>query len=331
MGGPGRPVYNYPVTPRENIAAAYFEKEPYWIPLPSDSGFFGAKFYNNLLGRGGPDGTVDAFGVQWEWVPVVGGSIVHPGAPLLKNANDWPEVIKFPNLDEIDWQSEANNAKMDPRFSNQMSFVNGFWFERLISFMDFAQAAVALVDEDQQDAIKALFAASTDFACKLVDKFCEYFPALDGFNIHDDWGAQKNPFFSNEIAYDLFVPFMRQLTDHIHSKGRYATLHSCGNVEKRVQCFIDGGIDQWDPQPMNDTQALYEGFGDKIVISVVPDYFDPEKTSEEEQRARARAHVDKFYKPGKPSALGHYAGATMTEAFRLEAYEYSRKKYCGEF
>jgi hypothetical protein len=70
---------------------------------------------------------------------------------------------------------------------------------------------------------------------------------------------------------------MKQLTGHIHSKGRYATLHSCGHVDTRVQCFIDGGFDSWDPQVMNDIHMLYEKYGDKIVLGVYPDKFDPKR------------------------------------------------------
>ncbi|MCR4722221.1 MAG: methyltransferase [Eubacteriales bacterium] len=330
FGRPGADILNTAVTPRENVSAMFWDKDPYWLSMPGEIAGFNIPFYNKLLGRGGPEGTVDAFGIQWEYVPSARGSIVHPGAPFLSNANEWPDKIHFPDLDEIDWENEVKTAaKPDLRFSQQTTFTNGFWFERLISFMDFAPAATALVDEDQQDAVKSLFRASTDFACKLVDKVFHYFPFLDGINIHDDWGAQKNPFFSLDIAYDMFVPFMRDLTDHIHSYGRYVTLHSCGNNEKRTQCFIDGGFDEWDPQVMNDTQAMYEQYGEGIILGVVPDPFDPETTSLEEQRARARAHVDKFCRPGKVSTLGHYAGVMLTPAFKEEVYVYSRKKFGG--
>jgi len=193
--------------------------------------------------------------------------------------------------------------------------------------MDFAPAAMALIDDDQKDAIKALFEATTEMAMKVVDKVIEYWPGLDGVNVHDDWGSQKAPFFSQETAYELFVPYMRALTDHIHSKGRYVTLHSCGHNFTRVQCFIDGGFDSWDPQIMNDTHGLYEQFGDKIIISVVPDFFDPETTPEDEQRRRAREYFDRFCKPGKPSYIGFYGSPALTPAFSDELYEYSRKKY----
>jgi hypothetical protein len=307
--------------------ALFHEKHPYWLPMPGDSSFFIPNLYNDNLGRGGPAGTTDAFGIGWEFIEVTGGSIVRPGEPLLKDANEWKDRIKFPNLDTWDWEGATREAKIDTRFSGMISLINGFWFERLISFMDFAEAAVALVDPDQQDAIMELFEASTEFACKVVDKLCEYWPALDGIQFHDDWGSQQAPFFSEEIARKLFLPHMKTLCNHIHSKGRYTSLHSCGHVESRVNIFIEAGVDQWDPQTMNNTQRLYDEVGDKIIISVVPTPFDPEKTSEEDQRQAARDHVDRFCKPGKPSMLGFYAGPMLTPAFTREIYEYSRRHY----
>jgi hypothetical protein len=325
LGGPGRPLRDTPVTPRENIAALYYDKHPYWLPLPGEATYFMSPLYNDRLGRGGPAGVTDAFGITWEWVESAGGSIVRPGEPFMQNANEWKDKVIFPDLDAWDWAGEVEKAKCDVRLSTQLSLINGFWFERLVSFMDFAPAAMALIDDDQKDAVKALFAEMTDFACRLVDKYCQYWPALDGFNIHDDWSAQRSPFFSMETAYELFVPFMRELTDHIHSKGRYTTLHSCGHGEARVQCFIDGGFDGWDPQVMNDTHRLWETVGDRICISVVPEPFDPAATDEEEQRRRGRDFAERFCAPGKPAQLGFYGGPMLTPAFTEEVYIQSRK------
>lgn len=325
MGGPSSPLRDTPVTPRENISALFFDKHPYWLPFPQDTSMLIPELYNERLGRGGPAGTTDAFGIKWEWVESAGGSIVRPGEPFLKDANEWKDKIKIPDIDEWDWEAEAGKTKCDTRLSTQMSFINGFWFERLISFMDFAPAAVALIDDDQKDAVKSLFAEMTDFACKLVDKFCEYWPSLDGFNVHDDWGAQKAPFFSQDVAYEMFVPFMKELTGHIHSKGRYVTLHSCGHGEARIQCFIDGGFDSWDPQTMNDTRRLWDEFGEKICISVVPEQYDPDTASEAEKRRRGREYAERFSKPGKPAQLGFYAGPTLTSEFSEEVYKESRK------
>jgi len=40
---------------------------------------------------------IDFFGVDWVYVPSVGGSMPRPGVkPLLEDVNDWPEKIVFP-------------------------------------------------------------------------------------------------------------------------------------------------------------------------------------------------------------------------------------------
>lgn len=324
MFGPPQPLRDTPVTPRENIAALYYDKHPWWLPLPGDSKMILPAIYNENLGRGGPAGVRDVFGIEWEWVESAGGSIVRPGEPLLKNANEWHDKIKIPDIDAWDWAAEAEKTKLDTRVSTQVTLVNGFWFERLVSFMDFAPAAMALIDEDQKEAVTSLFAAMTDLACKLVDKFCLFWPGLDGFNIHDDWAAQKAPFFSREVARDLFVPYMKTLADHIHAKGRYVTLHSCGHGEARVGCFVDAGFDGWDPQPMNDTAQLWTDVGDQIAISVVPESYDTASTTQAEQRRLGSQFAERFSVPGRPAQLGFYAGPVLTDAYTEGVYMQSR-------
>ncbi|MCQ2406255.1 MAG: methyltransferase [Oscillospiraceae bacterium] len=322
------PVYNTPVTPKENLTALLDEKRPYWMPDSRDTVSLHPDIYNDTLGRGSRKDITDAFGVNWRYEPTVGGSIsVSNGSPLLEDVNDWKEKIKFPDIDSWDWEKAARDTKIDPVFPTLISFVNGFWFERLISFMDFMPAAMALIDEEQEDAIKELFAATTDFACRLVDKICTYWPQIAIIETHDDWGSQMAPFFSKEVAYELFVPYMKQFTDCVHAHGRYTCLHSCGHNAERIQCFIDGGFDMWSPQLMNDIGKLYDEYGDKIVLSVWPEEANLPELSEEEQKAAARRFVDRFCQPGKPSVMGINAFRRSTPAFLDEVYTYSRKKY----
>ena len=326
-GMPGTPYRNPPVTPRENMDAIFYEKKPFWLPTSMDMMMFNSDLYSKNLSRGAGADMTDVFGIQWEWVPSAGGSIVHPGSPTMDDVNDWKEFIKIPDVTQWDWAGEAATKKIDPRFSAQISLINGVLFERLISFMVFVPAAMALIDDDQKDAVKELFQATTDMACKIVDMLCENYPLLDFIQIHDDWGAQRSPFFSDETAYELFVPYIKQFTDHVHAWGRKATLHSCGHVEDRVECFIDGGFDMWEPQTMNDIKSLYEKYGDRIIFGVWPDPFDPEALSEEEQRAKAREFVDFYSQPGKPVVISFYGVWSMTPAFSDELYRYSRQKY----
>ena len=328
-GNFGRTVmtYNTPVTPRENYHALFEDKHPYWMPSVYEFGGKTTALYDNSLGRGRRQDITDTFGIKWHFEPVAGGSIVVPGNPLLDSIDEWYDKVKLPDIDSWDWEGATKEFQIDTRYPHEFTFVNGFWFERLTSFMDFMNAAMTLIDEDYVDDVKSLFAALTDLGCRLVDKFFTYWPELDYIEVHDDWGSQKAPFFSQQVAQELFVPYMRQLTDRIHGWGRNVLLHSCGHNEDRVQCYIDAGFDYWGPQDMNDIEALYDQYGDKIILGVFPKETDLAQRSEEEQREAARRMVDRFSQPGKPVILSTVYSRRTTPAFDDEVYRYSRKVY----
>ena len=94
---------------------------------------------------------------------------------------------------------------------------------------------------------------------------------------------------------------MKRVTDFLHSKGKHCDLHSCGQLMKQVPNIIAAGWDSWCPQAMNDTHKIYELYGDKLLIGVMPDSFDPAASTEEQQREAARKYADKFCNPAKPS------------------------------
>ena len=93
-GMPGRPIFPTPITPRENYLMLLSGEVPLWMPAGmSDStmmtcklaenvarGFvFEAERIDNNTEAGGPD----FFGVEWEYIKTVGGSMVKPGAIVI--------------------------------------------------------------------------------------------------------------------------------------------------------------------------------------------------------------------------------------------------------
>ena len=327
---PGRPssnIFNTPISYRENSLSLFWDKKPCFVVTGNDFSGLTCGFYQKYLGRAGrTEGSkVDAFGVKWTFEPTAGGSISVAGNPRFTDANDWKDVIKMPDVNDWDWAADAAEHPVDTRFAVEMTPVNGFWFERLISFMDFINAAMALVDDEQTDALHELFEATTALACDVVDKICEYWPSVDGFMLHDDWGSQREPFFSDSIARELFQPHMQKLVSHIHNKGRYCGIHSCGHIVDRIPVFIDAGIDTWQMQAnANDITQLYEDVGDKIALQVTIPAFD--LNDEKAAVQAARDYVDTYCKPGKPTML--IARDALTNlVFAEEVYEYSRKHY----
>ena len=334
--------YHYPVSRKEGYRAFFVDHDPIWQVTNVESNIFCPSIVPDNVARGfviegkpydrAKYGGPDMFGTEWVFVPVAGGSMVKPGNPVMEDVNDWKSLIKMPDLDSWDWAGshEANkDFLLGGAKANVFWILNGCWFERLISFMDFEEAAVAMIDEDQEDALKELFHELTSLHLKIVDKVVENFPEVDTICIHDDWGSQMAPFFSEAAARNLLLPEMKRFVSYVYSKGLICDLHSCGHVEDRVEIFIEAGFDSWTPMPMNDTIALYEKYGDKIIIGVVYDKpFDPATATEEEQRAAARDFVDRFCNKDKLCTYSNYNNpGLMTPAFREELYKASREKF----
>ncbi|KPU45850.1 uroporphyrinogen decarboxylase (URO-D) [Oxobacter pfennigii] len=334
FGGPPTPLYDFPVSRKKAYLSA-IKKDPIWqittvetrsiMPKANPDNVARAFVVEDTMMPAEQGGGKDMFGIEWVYIPVAGGSIVKPGNPLLEDANEWEEKIVWPDIDSWDWETSAKNTHLTDEVYNNVWMQNG-WFERIISFMDFPNAAMAMIDDEQKDAIKDLLDKISDLYIKIIDKHLEYFPGIDGFYMHDDWGAQKDTFFSPATVAELIVPAMRKVTDHLHSKGLVADFHSCGMIEKQVPNIIAAGWDTWSPQPMNDTHMIYEKYGDKLVIGVVPDPLPPDAT-EAEQREAAAKFVEKFCKPGKPATIGYSGAAVLTPAYREELYKLSRTKY----
>ena len=331
-------IYSYPV-PMKEAVEALLRKEPYWQMTGMYPSMFAPKINPDNIARAqsfevepldpSEYGGKDMFGIEWEYVPAAWGSMVRPGNPLATDANDLLEKLEWPDVDSWDWEKSgrANEGFLKPENCNVIFFLNG-WYERLISMMDFENAIMALYDEDQKEAVHIFFDRLTDLYIKIIDRYMTYYPLVNGFNIHDDWGSQKETFFSPELAEEMIVPHMRRLTDFIHSKGRFVELHSCGHNVKQVPNYIKAGWDMWQGQAMNDTHQIYEKYGDQIILGVLPDKFDP-NGPEEDQRAAARNFVDKFMQPGKPCLLNYNDRSTWTIPFMEELYSYSRKRACG--
>ena len=339
FGGGTIPIFNYPISTTELVKRTYIDKESLWILNGAETGFFCPSVIPDDVARGfvfeavptprEKFGGKDMFGVEWKYVDIAGGSM-SVGA-VFDDANDWRKYIKMPDIDSWDWEG---SAKMNKEYlasgPKTLWLLNGCWFERLISFMSFEGAAMALLDEDQEDAIKDLIHETTTLYMKIIDKCCEYYD-IPGFCIHDDWGSQMAPFFSEDVARNIFLPEMKRFCDHVHSHGKYIELHSCGRCETRCGVFADAGFDTWTPMAMNDTAKLWETYGDRMVIAVcVNELEHPETATEEELRDAARSFSAKFAKPDRPCTVNLYTNpAYLTPAFREELYRTSRICCCG--
>ncbi len=331
--GLGKPEFSTPVGVKENMRRFASGEAPVWMPYGQYQ-VFGPEILPDNVARGrvfeenatSHKGGADLFGVNWVYDYSARGSMVRPGNPMLTDVNDWKAVIPFPDVDAWDWEG---SAKRNARFLQtdlpiQMTQFSGL-FERLISFMDFENAALALIDEEQEAAMDDLFSALTDVYIQIVDKCVEHF-GLDWYLFHDDWGSQRQPFFSKATWERRIAPHVKRLVDHCHKRGVIFELHSCGHTESMLDVISTLGIDMWRPQTMNDLKGMYDAFGDRIHLGLSVTL--PDHATQQEQIDAAREILERYTSPGKyvyleAMPLPDDGG----EAFFRTLYQGSRQAY----
>lgn len=326
----GKDKFSTPVSSLENMKAFLNNETPCWMPdgdlititpeiVPDNVARAFVQEENPTDKKGGPD----MFGVNWVYEELADGSMVVPGNPILDDPNDWKEVIKIPDVDSWDWEGSAKRNEKYVAGNDPVWFVQftGL-FERLISFMDFQNAAVALIDEDQKDAVKEIFTMLTEVYIKIIDHAIDAYH-INGYLFHDDWGSQRAPFFSREVWLEMIGPYVKILVDHCHNRGIIFELHSCGHTETITDVITSIGIDMWRPQPMNNVEKMYREFGDRIKFGVRGPLFKDSDPAEIQVKA-AQDMVQQYNIPGK---YVFTSSAFETNVFRAALYEASRRAY----
>lgn len=296
------PKLDTPISYRDNVLAMLKGEPPQWIPYyATEVQMVNPRLIPDNVARamvmdaepmaGIQKGGLDLFGVYWEYEALVGGSMVKPGNPMCPDITQWEKYIKFPDLEKLDW---AGSAKINAPYltedrMNEWTIFSGL-FERLISFLDFEAAAMALMDEDQQESTHRLFDKLADFYDEYFGYIKKYFN-INMIQFHDDWGSQRAPFFSLSTCREMLVPYLKRIVESAHKRGMYFHLHCCGKDEMLVPAMIEAGVDLWIPQPMNDVPKLLKLYNDKIMFGMNAQKVDVEIDEDE-----ARRLCDEFVK-----------------------------------
>jgi hypothetical protein len=342
-GTAGTPVYNTPITPRENYLRHFSGKElPLWTPGTTDIVTLSPRSFADNVARATVTDTVpltldeiggpDICGIVWTYVPSAGGSMVVPGAPAVKDINSWEKSVRIVDVDALDWAGESE--KLKPLYStgraNLTTIYTGF-FERLISFLDFEGAAIALVDEDQQEGVHRLFDRLCGVYDQLMYNFRKYLN-IDIISFHDDWGSQRAPFFSLNTCREILVPYLKRVADSCHKYGMIFDFHSCGLNEVLVPAMIEAGVDIWSGQNLNNWEGLAEKYGDQIMFNVGWNKFDPQAMTEDGFVKEAVEAWERYSKYDSillfPSRryLPYISEACFQEIYRRSRERYSEKQ-----
>ena len=331
-----------PIPVYENFKMLFRGETPYWIP---NNGWFfcDTQEFRPRQGKdcrahhqcldGGP--LIDYtkipklqrgwFNLPLEWEPLSCGATVRPGNPTLEDMNDWKEVLQWPSLEEIDFDEmkRMNETYLGTDRINQLGIHLGFW-ERMMCLMDVSNAAIALMDEDQEYAVQSFLDKLSDFYCDYITRVSKI-GRIDSVMIHDDWGTNNSAFFSLDTARKFFVAPTKKVVDTCHSLNIIYEHHCCGKAQALAPAMVECGTDYWFPQStINDVDHLTFAVGNPIL---------PQGSSEEEVRKIAKEFVDKYKDKGvlfcADSSTTRIPGHdhSLFPIFRDAVYEFSRQAY----
>ncbi|NLO46974.1 MAG: hypothetical protein GX111_01430 [Clostridiales bacterium] len=335
------PKIDTPITPLENFRRMAMRDHPLWMPnaltdmqtLMIQDIADGAQIGPDFKRRATEDYQFyDWFGVSWTWVCSAGGAVTTPGINLLDDITDWESVIKFPVLGEWDWKTKADDFLKNQYDPNRVLHIDlgPGCVQRLISVLGgYSEGMLAFATEP--DAVKAFFSRFADFMIEVVDLLYAFYP-VTMLTIHDDWGTERDTFFSPKMMEELLFEPTKRIVSHVKAKGGIYMQHTCGNVARFIPYMIDMGTDllQIQRRAVN-IPEMKEKYGDKIGFNVGIEGVSMGKpASVEEMCQKIRNTVDIYGKGG-----GAYVNLFDMDPEKLwiylfELYCYSREFYDKE-
>jgi len=112
-------------------------------------------------------------------------------------------------------------------------------FERMQFLLGTEKLLVALMDAPKQ--LYLLRDILHNFYMEEIKRWVE--TDVDGISFMDDWGSQRGLLISPKLWRDFFKPLYEDYCGLIHSRGKYAFMHSDGYIEAIYPELIEVGVD----------------------------------------------------------------------------------------
>ena len=122
---------------------------------------------------------------------------------------------------------------------------------------------------EQPDSVHFLSRKFTDFYLEDYTRAAEITGGrIDLYLVISDLGTQRGPLISTSMFHEFIAPYLKEMTDRIHSLGGRALYHSCGTIQAFIPGLIACGVDVLDPiQPTclaMQPESLKREFGDQL-------------------------------------------------------------------
>jgi uroporphyrinogen decarboxylase len=246
---------------------------------------------------------------QRYWVSEAGGPI-----------QNWEDFERFPwpRAEDLRHAALEYVNALVPDEMKVAAFMYGGVFENSAPLMGLESFSYAL--RDQPDLVEAICERVGGLAAAAAEQVTSI-DNVEMVFLSDDLGFFSGTLVSPEVIRRYIVPHYKRISEITHAAGKVLVFHSCGNVYKMMDDFIDDvGIDAKHSfeDKIVPVDEAYQRWGDRIAILGGLDMDLLGRGSEEQVRRRTRDILEVCGARGTGYALG--TGNTAANYLPLRNY-----------
>jgi uroporphyrinogen decarboxylase len=203
------------------------------------------------------------------------------------------EAYPWPDPDAFDYSHLQTLERDLPAGMRLVVWGPGGVLENVMSLVGYEQLCLLMADDGQ---------LVTDIFAAVGERFVRYYKNSAGFRAvgalisNDDWGFATQTMLSPHDMRKFVFPWHKKIVETIHSAGKPAILHSCGNLA----AVIDGIIDDlgYDAKHSYEDKIVpveeaYEKWGRRIGILGGIDLDFVCRSTPQQIRTRCRAMIER--------------------------------------
>ena len=214
------------------------------------------------------------------------------------------EAYPWPKPEELNHLALEFVNRIVPDGMKIAAFGYGGIFENSTWLMGLEPFSYAL--HDQPDLVEAICQRVGELATATA-AYAATIDNVDMMFLSDDLGFFSGTLVSPDVIRRYVVPHYKKITEATHRAGNLLVLHSCGNVYKLMDDFIDDvGIDAKHSyeDKILPVEEAYRRWGDRVAVLGGVDMDLLGRGTEEQVRARVRQILEVCGAKGTGYALG---------------------------
>jgi uroporphyrinogen decarboxylase len=162
-------------------------------------------------------------------------SISQNAAPIVTDRKSF-EAYPWPNADDGDYEIYRDLGAYLPDGMKLVASGNGGLLENVTDLAGFENLCfLYMLDEE----------LATDLFDAVGSRLLRFYEIVASFDtvgaliVNDDWGFKNQLMFPPEMLRRWVFPWHKKMVEAIHAQGKYAILHSCGQLHDVMDDVVD--------------------------------------------------------------------------------------------